>query len=163
MQNAHDYSQYMRKMRLFLVNDTGGKNNIARHFHYFEGGHKEREKEITIEADQRFKKWQTHMEESKPFILEQTSNLYVEAPIVKTMGLVGFSGRTYGVVKQDNLENIVVLNSIIYEIRRYQLKLGYETIPNFLDAYATGLPSKLNAEGAPESTALMSVLINDIG
>ena len=55
MQNTHDYSQYMRKMRLFLVNDTGGKNNIARHFHYFEGGHKEREKEITIEADQRFR------------------------------------------------------------------------------------------------------------
>ena len=99
MQNTHDYSQYMRKMRLFLVNDTGGKNNIARHFHYFEGGQKEREKEITIESDQRFKKWQSHMEQSKPFILEQTSNLYVEAPIVKTMSLVGFSGRTYGMVK----------------------------------------------------------------
>ena len=103
------------------------------------------------------------MEESKPFILEQTSNLKVEAPILKTMGLVGFSCRTYGGVKQDNLENIVVLNSIIYEIRRYQLKLGYETIPNFLDAYGRGLPSKLNAEGTSESTALMSVLINDIG
>ena len=34
----------------------------------------------------------------------------------------------------------------VYEIQRYQLKLGYDTVPNFLQLYDEVLPSKLNAD-----------------
>ncbi|KAL3914643.1 MAG: hypothetical protein SGILL_006021, partial [Bacillariaceae sp.] len=42
----------------------------------------------------------------------------------------------------------------ILEIRRYYLKLGYDTVPNFLSLYGDGLPSKLSAQGTDPETSL---------
>ena len=56
-----------------------------------------------------------------------------------------------------------VSSDAIYELRRYQLKLGYHTVPRFLECYAAGLPSKLDAPGTDASTSLVSLLYTDLG
>eukprot|EP00536_Pseudo-nitzschia_multiseries_P009656 jgi/Psemu1/23852/gm1.23852_g len=43
-------------------------------------------------------------------------------------------------------------NDCIFELRRYHLKLGYDTVPKFLDLYGAGLPSKLRAPGTDPRT-----------
>lgn len=51
----------------------------------------------------------------------------------------------------------------IYELREYQLRLGYDTVPRFLELYGGGLPSKLGAEGTDPSTSLVSVMYCEVG
>jgi hypothetical protein len=47
-------------------------------------------------------------------------------------------------------------SSCVFELREYQLQLGYDTVPKFLELYGTGLPSKLGAEGTCETTSLVT-------
>ena len=51
----------------------------------------------------------------------------------------------------------------IIELRKYQLKLGYDTVPTFLKIYSSALPSKLNAEGTHPDTELVTILVSDTG
>ncbi|KAL3822789.1 hypothetical protein ACHAXA_005954 [Cyclostephanos tholiformis] len=51
----------------------------------------------------------------------------------------------------------------IVELRKYQLRLGYDTVPNFLRIYSDALPSKLNARGTHPTTQLITVLVSDVG
>ncbi len=46
------------------------------------------------------------------------------------------------------------------ELRRYQLRLGYDAVPKFLEFYAEALPSKLKAD--PEAQ-LATLLYSDVG
>ncbi len=55
----------------------------------------------------------------------------------------------------------VVALLFLQELRRYSLKLGYDTVPKFLAYYERGLPSKL--ENQDESTSLCSVLCSEVG
>merc|ERR1712172_164832 len=52
----------------------------------------------------------------------------------------------------------------IFEVRRYQLQLGYDTVPRFLSLYQEGLPSKLNeATGKDPTTSLITLLYSEVG
>ena len=51
----------------------------------------------------------------------------------------------------------------ILELRRYHLKLGYDTVPKFLEYYGAGLPSKLSAPGTDPTTSLVTLLYSDVG
>ncbi len=54
-------------------------------------------------------------------------------------------------------------NSSIVELCKYQLKLGYDTVPEFLRIFSGALPSKLNADGTHPTTELVTVLVSDVG
>ena len=49
-----------------------------------------------------------------------------------------------------------------YELRTYQLQLGYPTVPSFLELYADGLRDKLSADDSGAST-LVTLLYSDVG
>mmetsp|Transcript_3125 Transcript_3125/g.6472 ORF Transcript_3125/g.6472 Transcript_3125/m.6472 type:complete len:140 (+) Transcript_3125:476-895(+) len=51
----------------------------------------------------------------------------------------------------------------IVELRKYQLRLGYDAVPKFLRLYSEALPSKLGAPGTHPTTQLATVLVSDIG
>jgi len=51
---------------------------------------------------------------------------------------------------------------VCYELRRYQLKLGYPTVPDFLKSYGEGLQDKLRADDSGAST-LVTLLYNEVG
>ena len=78
----------------------------------------------------------------------------MEAPLVREYNLGGFQLET--------LES-PTSESVIYEMRKYQLKLGYDTVPKFLQLYSQGLPSKLSAEGTDPTTSLCSLLYSEVG
>ena len=51
---------------------------------------------------------------------------------------------------------------VTWELRRYQLVLGYTTVPRFLELYGAGLPEKLRVDQTGAST-LATLLYSDCG
>lgn len=105
-----------------------------------------------------------YLKSVKPCMISQKSSIFVEAPLVKEFKEVpGLEG--------GNAESMLEAASAsgsgeddpIYEIRRYHLKLGYDTVPQFLTLYAKGLPSKLHAPGTDPTTTLITLLYSEVG
>ena len=138
-------------MRLFCVPETGGQLNVATHFYFYEGGIEQRDetRNKALQNDD----WKTFLSNSKPYILTQQTNLYAEAPLVYKHNLCGM--RTEMSANQDP--------NAIYEIRKYRMQLGYDTVPKYLQYLEEGLPSKLAATGNDPSSQLCTVLYTEVG
>jgi len=136
-------------LRLFCLPDTGGLLNLMQHYYFYKDGIGSREEARTNASNN--SSWTEYVQSIRPFLVEQHSTLYVEA---KLDGVVGME-----TLKIDMQEE----KTVIYEIRTYSLKLGYETVPQFLALYRGGLPSKLTAVGTDPSTQLCSVLYTEVG
>lgn len=139
-------------LRFFSLPDTGGQLHKATHAYYYEGGHAERDasrKAMLGNAD-----WKEYIAQIRRTVQAQESTIFVEAPLVQQMeqvnGLVSVPASLQG-------------SDPILEIRRYKLKLGYDTVPNFLELYGNGLPSKLNADGTDPTTTLVTLLYCEVG
>ncbi len=142
--------------RLCSLPETGGALNVFSHWYAYAGGHPERDAARGgMPQDPR---WVDYMTEIRPYVDAQSSLSFVEAPLVESFGLHGMgNGASPGGDDGDGA------GSTIYELRRYKLKLSYETVPKFYEHYSRGLPSKLAAEGTHPSTSLVSVLHTEIG
>jgi len=148
-------------LRLFSLPETGGDLNVATHMYYFQGGFEERNERR--KAMGKNPDWTSYLQTVKPYMVNQKSTVFVEAPLVSEIeGVCGLkpgnieSSDQYSHGESSPEESIV-------ELRRYQLKLGYDTVPKFLELYGAGLPSKLNATGTDPSTSLITLLYAEVG
>lgn len=149
-------------LRLFTMPETGGTLNVATHLYFYNGGFEERneKRQLMGQSDE----WKEYLKEARTCMQNQKSTIFVEAPLVNEIDQVcglapGLAESKLGLAE----DNKVVDPDCIYEVRRYQLKLGYDTVPNFLSLYKNGLPSKLNAPGTDPSTALITLLYSEVG
>lgn len=131
--------------------------NTAVHLYHYPGGMRQRKDERATLAKK--DEWKQYLGGVKECMMQQKSEIYVEAGLVNDFDEV--TGLEYW-VKNDQSTADTRGNSII-ELRRYQLRLGYDTVPNFLKLYAQALPSKLNAVGTHPTTQLITILSSDIG
>ena len=135
--------------RLCSVPETGGQLQVFTHWYAYDGGHEARDAARGGMAKD--PRWVDYLKTIRPCVDSQRSTIFVEAPLVSEFGLHGLSNEacpsSTASPKDEGAEPI-------YELRRYQLKLGYDTVPMFLSHYTRGLPSKLAAEGTPISTSL---------
>jgi hypothetical protein len=135
-------------LKLFALPDTGGLLNAPSHFYCYKDN---------VERDQMRKKmaqneeWIAYLNKVKPCMHEQKSTLYFEADLDKSM-MTSLS--TDALARPDGTDPI-------YEYRRYQLGLGYGTVPKFLEIYKHGLQSKL--QNIHSSTELVSLMYSDVG
>lgn len=126
------------------------------------------EREVRRQALERNPEWQTFKYHTSDFIMEQESNIFVEAPFVADRVFPQVKGGLATTPDAISTESVILQgddsrNSSILEFRRYQLQLGYDTVPKFLDLYAQGLPSKLEAPGTDPTTTLVTVLYTEVG
>jgi NIPSNAP len=147
-----DLRKALIPLRLYSLPDTGGKLNVATHVYYYAGGHPERDAAHARMAEN--PQWQTHLEASKAFIQNDASVILVESPFIQNFAEI------QGLA--NNLENDRS-HKCIFEIRRYNLILGYDTVPKFMKLYEAGLPSKLHAEGTDPTTSLITLLYSEVG
>ena len=130
--------------------------NTAVHLYHYPGGHSERLGRRTELA--RTNEWRDYLGEVKSCMIQQTSEIFVEAKQLNDRH--GIKGLQYWIDMEKN--SIDSSNTSIVELRKYQLKLGYDTVPKFLEIYSEALPSKLRAAGHP-STELVTLLVSDVG
>ena len=149
-----DLRKALTPVRFFSLPETGGALTMATHAYYYEGGHTERDQKRAAVRDH--PDWNRYLEIALPYLDGLQSNIYVEAPLVSQ--LTGVTG----------LQDVSMLDQgtagdCILEFRRYHLKLGYDTVPKFLEYYGAGLPSKLSAKGTDPTTSLVTLLYSDVG
>jgi hypothetical protein len=138
--------------------EVGGVTNVVTHAYYFEGGLKERQELARNSASSsEHRTWHQLQKSVQPFIQAHQSSLFVEAPLVKQANLEGMQRL---VATKTALS---ISPDCILEVRRYYLKLGYDTVPNFLKLYGDGLPSKLEATGTDTETSLVSLIYCEVG
>ena len=143
-------------LRTASLPEVGGPLNVVTHS-YAWSGHEERNAQRASLAATH--EWRAHVAESSHSIAEQKSQLFVEPPLVQDFGLHGFAN---GACPGSD-ESSTDASSAIYEVRRYQLKLGYTTVPRWLELYSKGLPSKLGAPGTDPTSSLVTVIYNEVG
>ena len=150
---------------LFSIPETGGSLlNVVTHLYYYHGGYDERHVLRTALAEQ--DEWKSYLSHCKPFVQQQESTLWVEAPFLKQEqefqstipGLSSIVLSSQAGVKESTNHNpttttltlpppaaapTTTTTSTLLELRRYNLRLGYDTIPQFLNLYQQGISSKL--------------------
>ena len=134
--------------------------NTAVHLYHYPGGTRQRKDERAALAKK--DEWKQYLGGVKECMMEQKSEIFVEAGLVKDFEEV--KGLEYW-VKNDgsNGADSGTSGGSIIELRKYQLKLGYDTVPNFLKLYSKALPSKLDAIGTHPTTELVTILVSDVG
>lgn len=148
---AADLRKSLVPLRFFSMPDTGGQLHVATHAYYYAGGLAERDAKRGEMG--KSDEWKKYLAECRPCMKSQRSNIFVEAPFV------------------DKVDNVAGLREVgkgvgddcILEIRRYNLILGYDTVPKFLSLYSKGLPSKLAAVGTDPTTSLVTVIYSEVG
>jgi len=149
---AADLRKSLVPLRFFSLPDTGGPLHVATHAYYYAGGHAERDSKRGDMG--KSEEWKTYLSECRPYMKSQSSNIFVEAPLVNEVEKVTGLAEVGTVGAGDDA---------ILELRRYKLILGYDTVPKFLSLYGAGLPSKLNAKGTDETTSLVTLMYSDVG
>ncbi len=129
--------------------DLGGPLHAATHAYYFSGGLAELQEQRANEESN------DNGDGLQAYIQSQQNSVYVEAPLVKEQSnfIVGLENSTVGPSEKTS----------ILEIRKYNLKLGYDTVPKFLELYGAGLPSKIQAPGNDPTTSLVTLLYSEVG
>ena len=143
-------------LAFFGLPETGSiPLNTAVHLYKYPGGHTERQSKRSELA--KMDEWKQYLEEVKACMMQQSSTIYQEASIVHDFEEL--KGLQYWV----NNDTSASKSKGIVELRKYQLKLGYDTVPKFLQLYSEALPSKLNADGTHPTTELVTLLFSDVG
>lgn len=134
--------------------------NTAVHLYHYPGGHSERLERRTALA--RNNEWKEYLGDVKSCMIKQKSEIFVEARQV--IDYHAIKGLQYWIDMDNNVTRCCneSSNKGIVELRKYQLKLGYDTVPKFLEIYSEALPSKLRAAGHP-TTELVTLLVSDVG
>ncbi|GAB5361166.1 hypothetical protein AAMO2058_000690500 [Amorphochlora amoebiformis] len=149
LNNAADVRRRLLPLLLFANPETGGRLHVATHLYGYQD-HMERDRKRAAALQD--PDWQAFLSKTKQCINHMESSIYVEAKAtLEACGLPGAAGFD-GAAKAEKPG--------IYEFRRYELALGYTTVPRFLEYYGEGLPSKLDAD--PEAE-LVTLLYSDVG
>ncbi len=91
--------------------------------------------------------------------MQQRSGIFVEA----TNGLDDVKGLKHYVDNPQEYSSATQSTKSIIELRKYQLQLGYDTVPKFISVYSQALPYKLRAPNTHPTTELVTVLVSDVG
>lgn len=144
-------------LRSVTLPDVGGVLDVATAA-YCWGGHEERDAHRAAAASDPADRALA----AGGWAAERRAQLFVEAPLVRRFGLHGFAAAASpGSGTREGAG--AGTGAAIYEVRRYQLRLGYTTVPRWLELYAGGLPSKLEAPGTDPSSSLVTVLYAEVG
>mmetsp|Transcript_137 Transcript_137/g.349 ORF Transcript_137/g.349 Transcript_137/m.349 type:complete len:317 (+) Transcript_137:82-1032(+) len=144
--------------------ELGGDVNVAAHAYYYQGGLAELQEQRKILLEEEGIDQNENNSDLQAYIQSQHRSVYVEAPLVKqqsdfVIGLGKALSTTTGTSNNNHNDNV----HCILELRRYHLKLGYDTVPKFLELYGAGLPSKLQAPGTDPNTSLVTLLYSEVG
>jgi hypothetical protein len=139
----------------FLVTDIGGDVNTITHVYRFENYDARDAIRAKMGADPR---WSAFVTASKRLVTSQRSEIFLEASAAT---------KAAGLNANDWLRRAMEPNGTsrapgVFELRRYQLELGYNPIPKLVELMAQGLPSKM-ASDTEKKSDLVWMGYSDVG
>jgi hypothetical protein len=137
----------------FFQTETGGDVNRVTHVYRYEN-YDERDRVRGGMA--RDAEWVNFLRESKSALRSQTSEIFLEAAKATTAAGLGVNDMVRRAA-QDGARAPGV-----FELRRYQLELGYNPIPKLIDHLASGLPSKIQSD-KDKKGELCGMFYSDVG
>ena len=137
----------------FFQTETGGDVNRVTHVYRYEN-YDERDRVRGVMA--RDAEWVNFLRESKSALRSQTSEIFLEAAKATTAAGLGLNDMVRRAA-QDGARAPGV-----FELRRYQLELGYNPIPKLIDHLASGLPSKIQSD-KDKKGELCGMFYSDVG
>jgi hypothetical protein len=155
--------QHQQQLRILSITETGaGSLDTVTTVSYYEGGYAEFEASRSSLAT--WQEGQKITDSMNKYLRHRSSTIWVEAPFIQKLQQ-----------QQQQQTHPVVLglayapdpntqwlgDSPILEYRRYNLIVGYDTVPEFYNWYETGLTAKLKHQDP--STSLVSVLHTEVG
>ena len=148
--DAAELRKQLAPLRLFATTDTGGQLNTALHLYYYSSLQQRDDARRVMRENA---EWNRYAEDcSRRCCDKQSSSIFAEAAFVaETFGGMA----THCIPSSDD-------DSGIYELRRYQLILGYDTVPKFIDYYSSALGSKLEAS-KDAGSRFCSLLYTEVG
>ena len=136
-------------LRSFFTCDTGGSLMTVTHLYAYEcqAQRAETRKRLATSAA-----WQEYVDASRCFVAAQESSLLLEAPDCHAAAGAAPVAQYHSPLK--------AAEPAVYELRTYQLILGYNPVPQLRAALVEGLPSKVAAD---KEGALALMCYSDVG
>jgi hypothetical protein len=138
----------------FWTTELGGNLNRVHHlYHFTDYAHRD---ECWAQAAGSME-WMEYQQHMSSLVCSQQSTSFLEAEsVLHGAGLEGF--RSWSPPSTCNDKP----SPAAYEMRRYQLKLGYDTVPDFMRLFNEGLPDKLLVDDSGASS-LVTLMYSDCG
>lgn len=141
----------------FFSTEIGPNLTRVHHLYYYADFDTRDKVRAAVAADSR---WSDYLKLVKPHMMNQSSLIYVEA--TATLDAAGLEGAIPKDEGSGAQASCGASGAACYEMRRYQLKLGYPTVPDFLKYYGQGLQDKLRVDQSGASH-LVTLLYNEVG
>lgn len=138
----------------FFVTETGGDVNRVTHLYRYENYDERDEVRRRMGGDAR---WRNFLSESKRLVRTQQSEIFLEASAATKAAGLGVNDMVRRALEEEGKGK-----PGIFEMRRYQLELGYNPIPKLVDLMSQGLPSKM-ASDAEKKSSLVWMGFSDVG
>jgi hypothetical protein len=136
--------------RGFFSRDTGGALNQVTHFYAFNDmADRARIRQALAQSAL----WQQYIDASRPFVAHQESSMFLEA--ADCMAAAGASPANLFASPLP-----LPAEPATYELRTYQLSLGYSSVPLLQKAFVEGLPAKVKAD---KTGRLALMAYSDVG
>lgn len=140
---------WLRAGRSFFVCDTGGVLNQVTHFYSFPSLAVRAGIRSTLAAN---KEWQRYIDQARPFVAHQESMIMLEASDCHAAAGVPPASQFSPPAR--------TATPALYEMRTYQLILGYNPVPELRTAFRAGLPSKVSRD---KEGKLVLMCYSDVG
>ena len=137
----------------FFRTDLGGDVNRVTHVYRYEN-YDDRDRVRAVMAHDAA--WLQFLRASKPALRSQHSEIFLEAQQATAAAGLGLNDMVRRAA-QDGARTPGV-----FELRRYQLELGYKAIPTLVEHIARGLPSKM-ASDSEKKGELCGMFYSDVG
>ena len=118
-----------------FVTETGGDPNEFVHFYHYSGLE---ERDAARARNGQHAEWKSFLGDTLHMLDAQRSSVFVESAACKTAAGAG-AASSFAPIGGDS-------PGAVYEMRTYQLRLGYDTVPEFYEYMQAGLPSKVAAD-----------------
>eukprot|EP00200_Dunaliella_tertiolecta_P012987 CAMPEP_0202369310 /NCGR_PEP_ID=MMETSP1127-20130417/1172_1 /ASSEMBLY_ACC=CAM_ASM_000462 /TAXON_ID=3047 /ORGANISM="Dunaliella tertiolecta, Strain CCMP1320" /LENGTH=259 /DNA_ID=CAMNT_0048964931 /DNA_START=62 /DNA_END=841 /DNA_ORIENTATION=- len=137
---TEEYADVRKELLPFLGMfscDIGALNKVT-HFYSYKDYDERDQVRARVAQDAR---WKRYVNEGRKHVVHQTSKIMMEAlPIYQALNLPS----TTHFQTPPRLSDAAP--KVMYEMRNYQLHPGYGSVPKLIDAFAKGLPAKLEAD-----------------